>query len=155
MRRSKRYSNMKVIYLKNVKGEAKKDDIREVSDGFALNKLIPQGLAVRATDAAIAQIQAGKQLSAESEAKKDAEMAALLSKLKSTKSITISDHQHAKGRLYNAVTAQEISHAIKNQHNIFIPRELLLDYESKREVGEFEVTIGDKKQSISYTLKIT
>lgn len=146
---------MKVIYIKNVKGVAKKDDIREVSDGFALNKLIPQGLAVRATDAAIAAISAGKQLSAESEAKKDAELAGLLAQIKNTKSVTISDHQHAKGRLYNAVTAQEICHAIKNQHNIFISRDLILDYEPKREVGEFGVQIGDKKQSISYAVKIT
>lgn len=146
---------MKVIYIKNVKGVAKKDDIKEVSDGYALNKLIPQGLAIRATDAAIAQVQTGKQLSAESQMKHDAEMAALLAKIKSTKSITISDHPHAKGRLYSSITAQEICHAIKNQHNIFITKDLLINYEPKREVGEFEIAIGDKKQTISYLLKIT
>lgn len=146
---------MKVIFIKNVKGVAKKDDIKEVSDGYAQNFLIPNGHAIRATDEAIARVQEGKQLSAESQMKKDNELRDLLARVRETKSVVISDHPHAKGRLYNAVTAQEISHAIQAQHNIFVSKDLLLDYEPKREVGEHEVVIGDKKQSVKYFIKIT
>ncbi len=146
---------MKVIYIKNVKGVAKINDIKEVADGFALNKLIPQGLAVRATDEAIARVREGQQLSAEAAQKKDKELSELLARLASTKSVTIADHPHAKGRLYSAVTAQEIAHAIQTQHNVFIPKELMQDYEPIREAGEFTITIGNRNRSISYTVIIT
>jgi large subunit ribosomal protein L9 len=145
---------MKVIFIKNVKGTAKKDDIKEVSDGYALNKLIPEGVAIRATDEAIANIKKGQQLSAESEMKKELELRKLLADLKKTESITITGRPHAKNRLYNAVTAQEISHAIQSQHQIFISKDLVLDYQPIHEVGEHDLTIGTKKQSISYKLII-
>lgn len=145
---------MKVIYIKNVKGVAKINDIKEVADGFAFNKLIPQGLAIRATDDAIARVREGQQLSAEAEQKKDRELQQLLAKLAATKSITITNHPHAKGRLYNAVTAQEISHAIQTQHNIFVSKELLRQYVPIHETGEFKITIGTTKQSVTYLVKI-
>ncbi len=119
-----------------------------------MNKLIPQGIAIRATDEAIANIKKGQQLSAESEMKKDAELKKLLADLKKTESITITGRPHAKNRLYNAVTAQEISHAIQSQHQIFIPKDMLVDYEPVHEIGQHSITIGTKKQSINYKLII-
>jgi large subunit ribosomal protein L9 len=41
---------MKVIFLKDVKGQGKKNEIKEVSDGYATNFLIKKGYAVKATD---------------------------------------------------------------------------------------------------------
>lgn len=146
---------MKVIFIKNVKGTAKKDDIKEVSDGYALNKLIPEGVAVRATDEAIANIKKGQELSAESELKKEGELKKLLADLAKTESVTLSGHAHAKGHLYQGITAQEISHAIKESHNLFIPKDLILDYDKPiKEVGDHVVTIGTKKHAIVYKIKI-
>ena len=145
---------MKVIFIKTLKGIAKKDEIKNVADGYALNKLIPGGFAVVATNEAISKLESGKALSSAAEQKHDNELRELLANVSKTRSITIADHPHAKGRLYNAVTVQEISHAIQAQHSIFVPKELIINYEPKREVGEFEIHIGDKKQSIRYILKI-
>ena len=146
---------MKVVFIKNLKGVAKKDEVKNVADGYALNRLIPGGFAVPATKEAVSKIQEGKALSSAAEQKHDDDLRELLARLSKTKSIIIADHPHAKGRLYNAVTAQEISHAIQVKHTLFIPKELILDYEPKREVGDFEIKIGDKKQSISYLLKVS
>ena len=41
---------MKVIFLKDVKGQGKKNEIKEVSDGYATNFLIKKGFAIKATD---------------------------------------------------------------------------------------------------------
>jgi large subunit ribosomal protein L9 len=147
---------MKVIYLRNVKGEAKKDDIKEVSDGYALNKLIPQGIAIRATDDAIKQIKQGQALSAEAEMKKDAEIKQLIALISKTGSVTLSGHAHdGKGHLYQAVTAQEICHALKASYDIFITKDMVLDYTKPiKTTGDHVIKIGNKKYSTEYKVII-
>lgn len=54
---------MKVIFLKDVKGQGKKNEIKEVSDGYAQNFLIKKGLAVKATDSNVSKVS--KQVSEE------------------------------------------------------------------------------------------
>ena len=51
---------MKIILLKDVKGLGKKYDIKEAKDGYVLNMLIPQGLAVHATDKSIKEVEIRK-----------------------------------------------------------------------------------------------
>lgn len=146
---------MKVIFLKNLKGVGKMHDVKEVSDGYAQNFLIPKGVAVRATDEAVAKIQQGQQLVAESEQKKENELLSLLKKLSETGSVTLTGHAHAKGHLYQGITAQEIVHAIKQQHDVFVPKDLVLDYDKHiKETGDHTVTLGTKKHSIVYHIKI-
>ena len=142
---------MKVIFIKNVKGIAKKDDVKEVSDGYALNFLIPQGSAVRATNEALAKVQMNQKLVSEQNTKKDQEMQELLANLSKTRSITISGHPESKGHLYQGITAQEICNAIHSQHNIFLPKDLVMHYDKPiKEVGEHTIQIGNKDHSIIY-----
>jgi len=147
---------MKVIFIKNVKGIGKINDVKEVSDGYAQNFLIPSGSVIRATDDAIVKIKEGQKLSSEQEMKKDGELKQLLADIAKTKSVTLTGHAHdGKGHLYQAVTAQEICHALKESHNIFITKDFILDYTKPfKAVGEHPVTIGTKKQAISYTVII-
>lgn len=147
---------MKVIFIKNVKGIGKINDVKEVSDGYAQNFLIPSGSVIRATDDAITKIKEGRKLSTEAEMKKEGELKQLLATIKNTGSVTLTGHAHdSKGHLYQAVTAQEICHAIKAVHDIFITKEMVLDYTKPiKTVGEHTVTIGSKKQTISYSVII-
>jgi len=146
---------MKVVFIKNVKNIGKKDEVKEVSDGYAQNFLIPSGAAIRATNEIIAKIEVSKQVASQTEAEKESALKKLLADLDKTKSVTLSGHAHAKGHLYQAITAQEISHAIKEQHNIFIGKEFILDYEKPiKEVGETKIKVGTKKHAISYSVKV-
>lgn len=145
---------MKVVFIKPLKGTAKLHDVKEVSDGYAQNFLIPKGYAVVATQAIMNNIETEKKYVLENEHKHAQELQQLLSAISATQKITITDHPHAKGRLYNAVTAQEISHAFHVQHNIFVPKQLLSHYEPIREVGDHHVIIGDKKQSVTYLISV-
>lgn len=145
---------MKVVFIKTLKGTAKLHDVKEVADGYAQNFLIPNGYVVRATDEKIKEVANGKQLIAETDQRKFNELKDLLHRISQTSSIVFKDHPHAKGRLYNAVTVQEICHAFQTQHNIFITKNTILDYEPIHETGEHEIVLGDKKQSIIYRISV-
>ncbi len=142
---------MKVLYVKSLRGKGKPGDIREVPDGYAVNFLIAKGYAVRADEQVIEKLNQEQQKNSEIKTLHDMEVADLLKKLHATKSVKISGHPHSRGHLYSAVTAQEICNAIKDQHGIFIPKAMILNYDKPiKEIGGFEIQIGEKHQSIPY-----
>lgn len=146
---------MKVVFLKNVKGVGKIHEIKEVADGYALNFLIPSKSAVRATDDIISKMKKDQQTSAHQEAASAAELSQLLHTISQTKAITLTGHPHAKGSLYQSITAQEIAHAIHTQHSIFIPKEYVLDYTKPiKEIGSHSIKVGTKQKNISYTVNV-
>lgn len=146
---------MKVLFTKNLRGKGKVGDIKEVPDGYAVNFLIAQGYAVRADGQVVEKFTKEKEKLSEMEIARDRELAETLKKLASTQSIKISGHPHSRGHLYSAVTAQEICNAIKAQHNIFITKDMIMHYDKPiKEIGGFEITIGNKKRSIPYKLFI-
>ena len=147
---------MKVIFTKTVKGKGKQGDVKEVSDGYALNFLIPSGSAIRATTEAVTKVENEKVSTKQAEEKHAAELAELLRNISKTKLVTLSGHAHSKQTLFQAITAQEIASAIHSQHGIFIPKDLIVDYKNPiKEVGEHDIHIGDKKNHISYTVKVS
>jgi large subunit ribosomal protein L9 len=142
---------MKVLFLKNVKGKGKIGDIKEVPDGYAINFLIAQGYAVRADENIVEKLHAEQEKNKEIKTLEDIKLAETLKALGNTKSIRISNHPHSRGHLYSAVTAQEICTAIKEQHGIFISKNMILNYDKPiKEFGESEVKIGNKNNSIIY-----
>jgi large subunit ribosomal protein L9 len=146
---------MKVLFIKNLKGKGKISDIKEVPDGYAVNFLIAQGYAVRADNAIVEKLHTEQQKNAEIKTLEDIKFSETLNALKNTKSVRISGHPHSRGHLYNAVTAQEICNAIKDQHGIFISKAMILNYDKPiKEYGESEVKIGNKEQSIMYKVFI-
>lgn len=147
--------SMKVVFLKNVKGVGKKDEVKEVSNGYAQNFLIPSGSAIRATDEIVARITADQQHHAQQDRRREDDLKALLARLARTGSVTISGHAHSKGHLYQGITAQEIARAIKESHGLFIPKDLVIHYDRPiKETGEHTVRIGDKEHSIEYLVNV-
>lgn len=146
---------MKVIFIKNVKGVGKMDDVKEVADGYAENFLIRQGAAVRATPELLAKLEEKKRGAQSEQAAKMAEITQTLAALKSTKGIVIRGHAHNKNILYQAITAQEIAHAIHEQHHVFIPKDYILHYDKPiKEIGDHSVTIGTKDHSLKYMVTV-
>lgn len=142
---------MKVLFLKNIKGKGKIGDIKEVPDGYAINFLVAQGYAIRADENVVEKLHAEQEKNKEVKTLEDIKLAETLKALGNTKSIRISNHPHSRGHLYSAVTAQEICTAIKEQHGIFISKNMILNYDKPiKEFGESEVKIGNKNNSIIY-----
>jgi large subunit ribosomal protein L9 len=102
---------MKVIFIKDIKGQAKKGDIKEVSEGYAANFLFPRGLARAATDGNMKTLE--NQTSAEQkkiqQGKDDA--TALGEKLESM-TVELSAKAGEGGRLFGAITSKQIGEAL-------------------------------------------
>jgi ribosomal protein L9 len=81
----------------------------------------------------------------------------ILSSLAQSKSVIISGHAHdGKGHLYQGITAQEIAHAIHEKHQIFVTKDLIMNYDKPIKTrGDHEITLGTSHHSISYTVKIS
>lgn len=118
---------MKVVLLQDVKAQGKKNDIVEVSEGYARNFLFPKKLAIPADAKAINDIKNKKSSEAhkielEREAAKE-----LSSKLEGI-IVKLAVEGGSEGRLYGAVTAKDIAEALKSQFGLEIDkRKILLD----------------------------
>lgn len=112
---------MKVIFLQDVKGSAKKGDVKEVADGYARNFLIGKGLAVEATAKNLSDL-AGKKASEQHKAdvaKQEAVEAA--AKLKDKKVICKAKAGQG-GRLFGAVTAGNVAELIEKQLGVKVEK---------------------------------
>ena len=118
---------MKVILNADVKGQGKKDQMVEVSDGYARNFLFPKKLARPADNQAVTELK-NKQASAQH--KIDVERAAAkeaAAKLETVK-VVIKAGASADGRLYGSITSKDIADDLKRVHGIEIDkRKIQLD----------------------------
>ena len=112
---------MKLILTQDVKGQGKKDQIIDVSDGYARNFLIPKGLAVPADAKAVSEV---KNREASKAHKIETEKAAATELAKKLESITVEIAAQAggDGRLYGSVTAKEIGEELAKQYKITVDR---------------------------------
>ncbi len=112
---------MKVVLLADVKGQGKKGQVVNVSDGYARNFLFPKNLATPADNKILNEIK-GKEESKlhkiETEKKAAQETA---EKLKGI-SVKITAQAGSDGRMYGTVTSKEIAEQLKKQHGIEIDR---------------------------------
>ena len=131
---------MKVILLQDVKGTGKKQEIVNVSDGYARNFLFPRKLAVDATPGA------AKELEKKQAAERAREMERRLTAEKKAASlrgkvITVKAKCGAQGRLYGSVTGAEIAEALKEQHGVEVDKRKIDLSEPIRTVGETDIVV--------------
>ena len=129
---------MKVILLQDVKGSGKKDQIIEVSDGYARNFLLPRKLAKEATAEAVNSIQNAKSAAKHREDVKKAEAKAR--ELKG-KVVNVSVRGGENGKLYGAITGDQIAQAIKEQHGLDIDKRKIETDGSVKSAGQSEITL--------------
>ena len=131
---------MKVILLADVKGQGKKQDIINVSDGYARNFLFPKKLAMEATPGAAREVERKQaaERARETERRLTAEKKAASLR---GKVINVTAKCGAQGRLYGSVTGAEIAEALKAQHGVDIDKRKIDLSEPIRTVGETEVII--------------
>lgn len=131
---------MKVILLQDVKGSGKKDDIINVSDGFARNFLFPRRLAVEATAGASKEIERKQSAERQREMERRVEAEKKAKELKD-KVVIVTAKCGEKGRLYGSITGQEIAEALKAQHGVEIDKRRIDLKEPIRSVGDVQVNV--------------
>ena len=142
---------MKVILCADVKGQGKKDQIVEVSDGYARNFLFPKKLAIPADSKALNEI---KNKEASKQHKLDVEKANALDIAKKLENIIVV-FEYASGpdkKLYGSVTAKDISEELKKKHGIDIDKKKITLNEAIKSFGTFK---ADAKLFTNVIGKIT
>ena len=129
---------MKVIFQQDVRGQGKKGEMKEVSEGYARNYLIPRKLAVEATkdnmNAIALQEWARKAQEARDRALAEENAARLRNVV-----VTIRARAGGNGRLFGSVTSQEIVDAMKEQHGIVLEKNRIVQAEPIKNFGSYEV----------------
>lgn len=117
---------MKVIFLKDVKGKGKSGEVREVSEGYARNYLLPQNLAVPANKGTLSQLEAKKKRKKEQE-KEEREKAEQLKAQIEKVTIELKAKSGEGGRLFGSITSKQIVQEFKkmdisvDKHKIDLP----------------------------------
>lgn len=130
---------MKVIFLQDVKGQGKKGEVKQVSDGYANNFLIPRGLAKPASDANMKQLEQQKQAEARQREKEKEEARALADRLKETP-VVLRAKAGDNGRLFGAITGKHIADELKKMKLDIDKRKIELD-EPIRTLGTTQVPV--------------
>jgi large subunit ribosomal protein L9 len=117
---------MKVILLKDVKGQGKKGDIKEVSEGYAQNYLFAQGLAQPATQGSVKVLDNQKKAEQRRKDQEKADAQALGAKL-AEMTVTIKAKAGEGGRLFGAITSKQIAEALEKQTIAIDKRKIVLE----------------------------
>ncbi len=128
---------MKVILQADVKGQGKKGQLVDVSDGYARNFLIPKKLALPATADNINTMQLQEKARRAKEAAERAEALELVGQLKDVL-VKIPAKAGAGGKLFGSITTKEISDMLKKQYGYDIPK-ARLSTEPIKAFGTYEV----------------
>ena len=129
---------MKVIFQQDVRGQGKKGEMKEVSEGYGRNYLLPRKLAVEATADNMNALRLKEKAKAAAIA---AEKAKAMENAKQLENIIVKLPAKAgsAGKLFGAVTSQEISDALKEQYGIEIEKQKIVQAEPIKSFGSYEV----------------
>ena len=131
---------MKVVLLQDVKGQGKKDDLINVSDGYARNFLFPKKLAVEADAKVLNDIknkEAAKQRRIELEKQAARDTAEKLSGTLVKSKVT----EGADGKFYGSVTTKDIAEALKEQCGIEVDKRKVVLGENIKGYGTYTVDV--------------
>ena len=131
---------MKVILLQDVKNMGKRDDVINVSDGYARNFLFPQKLAMEAKPGAMKEVERKRAAEAAREAERKAEAEAKAAMLRD-KGVTLPVKCGDKGRLYGSVTTAEIAAVLEKQYGIKVDKKKIELSEPIKQVGDVNMSV--------------
>jgi large subunit ribosomal protein L9 len=144
---------MKIVMLKDVKGVGKKHEIKIVADGFALNSLIPRGIAEVATTKALARVEMVKKIE-EAEGKIHADLLAKNLKSIHDAVVTVTADANEKGHLFAGLHTTDIAPLIKEQTRIDVLPEFIQLEKPIKEVGTHKIDIKVQGKSATFTLEV-
>lgn len=144
---------MKVIFKTHVKGIAQKGDVKEVSDGYFKNFLLPKGLAVQASNGQVNLVNAQKAKAVEKLENMRESALAIKNKVEG-KTVTLKEKMSEAGKLYAALHSKEVKEALKQQLEVDVPEKQII-MESVKSEGTFSIELNlFKDVKASLTLQV-
>ena len=131
---------MKVILKQDVKTIGKKDEIHEVSDGYARNFLFPRGLAAPADAAAVNMARTKSEAKEHHAAEALAAAQALADKVKD-KTVTLKAKGGASGRLFGKITAKDVAEALSKVAGTEIDKRKVELERDIKDFGTYSATV--------------
>jgi len=129
---------MKVVLLKDIKGKGKKGDVVNISDGYALNYLIPQGLAKPGTSSNLNEANQAKKAQEYHDEQTRLQAVALKEVIDKT-NLVINVKCGATGKIFGSVTNKEISEELA-KININVDKKKI-ETDVIKTVGKFEIKV--------------
>ncbi|BAB07749.1 50S ribosomal protein L9 [Halalkalibacterium halodurans] len=117
---------MKVIFQQDVKGKGKKGEVKNVSEGYARNYLIPNGLAVEATSANMKNLNAKKKSEEKKKEEELQEAKAYQTELEAL-TLELKAKSGEGGRLFGAISTKQIAEALSREGKKVDKRKILLN----------------------------
>lgn len=142
---------MKVVLTQDVKNIGKKDELHEVSDGYARNFLLPRGLAIEADKTAMNTVKTKEAARQHHAAEEKAAAEAVAEKLKG-RTVVVKAKGGQSGRLFGAVTTKDIAAALAEGGVEIDRRKLSLNVREIKDYGSYEV---EAKVSAGISAKFT
>ncbi len=130
---------MKVILLKNIQSVGKKNEIKEVSEGYAKNFLIPKKLAIPADEEKVAQLENQLKIEEKKAEENLKEIEAIVAKLDG-REVTVMVKVGKQGQVYESVSKQKIAEQLKEQGFEINKNQVVIESPIK-ELGEFDLKI--------------
>lgn len=130
---------MKVVLLADVKGQGKKGQLVNVSDGYARNFLFPKKLAIEADNAALNELK-NREESAAHHKKEEINAAKATAELLEGKTVTVTAKAGNGGKLFGSVTSKEIASEIKKSLGVEIDKKKMSAPDIKN-FGEYTAEI--------------
>jgi|LSQX01.2.fsa_nt_gb large subunit ribosomal protein L9 len=131
---------MKVILKSDVKALGKKDQVIEVTDGYARNYLIPRGLAIPADKKALTDLKNREEARQRRLEAERAEAEAIVEKISGIL-VKIKMSAGADGRLYGSVTSKDVADALLRDFGIEIDRRKIIIPEPIKAYGNYTLDV--------------
>ena len=146
---------MKVILLSDIRGSGKKYDIKNVSDGYAMNFLLPNKLADRATAKRVKEIELMRQEMSEEKRIQNNLLEKNFDALKNVR-IEMSEKANEKGSLFKGISPDILSRELKKQVHIDLPENAIMLEKPIKELGEYTVpvVVGEHKTSFMLVVSV-
>ncbi|HOS68865.1 MAG TPA: 50S ribosomal protein L9 [Bacillota bacterium] len=131
---------MKVVLLQDVKDLGKKEQLVNVSDGYARNYLFPRKLAAEATSGKLKELEEKKNaemIKKDKEKQAAKELADKLGKLEVNFKVKAGEN----GKLFGSITSKDVADAIKSQHKTEIDKKKIVLHDAIKALGTYKVEI--------------
>ena len=136
---------MKIILISDYDGLGKAGDLIDVKPGFARNKLLPDGFALRASKKNIALIEERRKVVENTQKREDASQQDLLNKLSKTE-ITIEAQVGEKDKMFGSITSSDIQKSLEEKGVVIDRNAIILDSPIKA-LGIFHVKVQLSKDN--------